>query len=419
MPGKRAAGEGTLFQRRMGKYTYWVTRVRLPDGSLSRQITGKTQSEVISKRDALLRQAARTGRTPRSPRGGETTGEFLARWIEGQKPPILRASTWRSYETKVRLYMLPHIGSIPLTKLTPDHIQALQASLLRLPLEARVPSAKGARTVLSPTTVRDVRMILSRALDRAVLEHKLDANPATATLVDRPRTAVIEQRALDPGQALLFLETLRGHRLEALYAVALALGLRKGEALGLSWRDVDLEAGLVHVRRSLSDAGGLHLDDVKTRKSRRTLPLPAFLVPILRRHHGRQAAERERAANLWSGAHDLVFTTQFGTPIGPRNASRDLAAILARTALPRVTFHELRHSCGSLLLALGVDIKVIQEILGHSSIGVTGDVYAHVQLGLKRQAAEAMHGLLGEGAEPAGDRLVLTQRRSPRRAGVG
>ena len=96
MPGKRAAGEGTLFQRRMGKYTYWVTRVRLPDGSLSRQITGKTQSEVISKRDALLRQAARTGRTPRSARGGETTGEFLARWIEGQKPPILRASTWRS-----------------------------------------------------------------------------------------------------------------------------------------------------------------------------------------------------------------------------------------------------------------------------------------------------------------------------------
>ena len=91
----------------------------------------------------------------------------------------------------------------------------------------------------------------------------------------------------------------------------------------------------------------------------------------------------------------------------------------ARTTLPRVTFHELRHSCGSLLLALGVDIKVIQEILGHSSIGVTGDVYAHVQLGLKRQAAEAMHGLLGEGAGPAGDGLVLTQRRSPQRTGVG
>jgi len=420
MPGKRAAGEGTLFQRRVGKYTYWVTRVRLPDGSLSRQITGKTQSDVIAKRDALLRQAARTGRAPRAVRGGETTGDFLARWLEGQRPPVLRASTWRSYETKVRLYMLPHIGKIPLAKLTSDHIQALQASLLRTPLEARVPTATEARTVLSPTTVRDVRMILSRALDRAVLERKVDANPATAALVDRPQAAVVEQRALDPEQALLFLEALRGHRLEALYAVALALGLRKGEALGLGWRDVDLDAGLVHIRRSLSDAaGGLHLDDVKTRKSRRTLPLPAFLVPILRRHRRRQAAERDRAVNLWSGAHDLVFTTQFGTPIGPRNASRDLAAILSRTALPRVTFHELRHSCGSLLLALGVDIKVIQEILGHSSIGVTGDVYAHVQLGLKRQAAEAMHGLLGNGADNGDDEILLTQRRSPRRAGAG
>jgi integrase len=416
MPGKRAGGEGTLFQRRIGKYAYWVTRVRLPDGSLSRQITGKSQSDVIAKRDALLRQVVRTGRVPRSPRGSETTGEFLTRWIEGQKPPVLRASTWRSYETKVRLYVLPHIGKVQLARLTSDHIQALQAILLRRPLEARVPRAKGARKVLSPTTVRDVRMILSRALDRAVLERKLNANPATAALVDRPQTAVMEQRALDPEQALLFLETLRGHRLEALYAVALALGLRKGEALGLGWRDLDLDVGLVRIRRSLSDAGGMHLDEVKTRKSRRTLPLPAFLVLILKRHRIRQEVERERAVNLWLGADNLVFTTQFGTPISPRNASRDLAAILARTTLPRVTFHELRHSCGSLLLALGVDIKVIQEILGHSSISVTGDVYTHVQLGLKRQAAEAMHGLLGSSIEEADERMSLTPRRARRRA---
>lgn len=267
----------------------------------------------------------------------------------------------------------------------PQHIQTLQNDLLKTP---RLPKNRVGAGHLSPATVLDTRRVLSRALGQAVKWGMIARNPVQ--LVDPPGVQRPEMQPLDQEQARTLLEALRGNRLEALYAVALALGLRKGEALGLKWGDVDLVEGTITVRRAVYRAGGkLQLMDVKTKKSRRTVALPLVATRALQLHRKRQDTERDTAANLW---HDdgLVFTTAFGTPLEPRNINRHFAGVLKAAGLPHQRFHDLRHACASLLLAQGLDLKVVQEVLGHSSITITADLYAHVLMGLKRKAASSM-----------------------------
>ena len=171
---------------------------------------------------------------------------------------------------------------------------------------------------------------------------------------------------------------VRGERLEALYAVALAAGLRQGEALGLHWSDVDLETGTLTVRQTLQRvAGKLELGEAKTDRSPRTLHLPGFAVEALRCHKIRQLEERLQAGPMWQD-RGLVFTTHTGGPIAKENFRRTWARLLKRAALPAIRFHDLRHSCASLLRAQGADARLIMEILGHSQISTTLDVYTHL-----------------------------------------
>jgi len=216
-----------------------------------------------------------------------------------------------------------------------------------------------------------------------------------ADLVDGPRVEGYEIQPFTLGEARVFLDAVRGDRLEALYSVALTMGLRQGEALGLRWEDVDLETGTLHVRHQLQRvAGQLRQVPVKTARSRRTLAIAPSIVGSLREHHRRQVEDRLLAGSRWRET-GYVFTTSIGTPLEARNVVRSFKAILAWAGLPDIRFHDLRHSCATLLLVRGVSPRVVMEILGHSQISLTMNTYSHVVPELARDAAVKLDLLLG------------------------
>jgi integrase len=243
-------------------------------------------------------------------------------------------------------------------------------------------------TGLAPSTVRTIYTVLRGALDVAVRDGLLRRNPAAA--VKRPTVDRTDAAYLTIEHAQLLLEVMRGDRLEPLFRLMLATGLRRGEALGLHWRDVDLDAGMLRVRWTLTRTSqGLQLGEPKTDRSRRTVPLPRSAVETLKTHRARQEDERRTAADTWR-EHGLVFTTEIGTPLEPRNVLRRFEVLAERAGLKGVHLHTLRHSAASFLLAAGTHTKVVQEHLGYSSYAITADIYSHVGPTLKREAADRL-----------------------------
>jgi integrase len=239
-----------------------------------------------------------------------------------------------------------------------------------------------------------VRDVLRNALNQALRWGLVARN--VATLVDPPAVAPTETTPFSPLQARRFVDAIRGDRLEALYQIALTLGLRQGEVLGLRWEDVDLERRTLRIAVALQSVGGtLQLVTPKTSRSRRTLPLPAAVVAALHVHRAHQLEERLVAGSAWQ-EHGLVFTTQGGTPIHPRNLVRSFHRLLKQSGLPPMRFHDLRHSCLSLLAAQGVPARVAMDIAGHSDIRLTQNSYTHVFDEGKRQAAQAMDVLFSD-----------------------
>jgi integrase len=385
MPKRRAHGEGALFRRNKGtSRESWVARIYFEDGS-RKEAYAQTQSEARQKLEELKR-GAELGLALRTPR--QTVGQFLADWMENVAKPKLRPRTFAAYRTIVKNYLVPHLGYVQLTKLTPQHIQAFQNELVARSLR------RGGGTISSGTVV-NARRVLGRALEQATRWGLIARNPVR--LVDGPHLVRREIQPLDTDQARRLLAAVRGDRLEALFTVALALGLRRREAMGLKWEDIDFTTSTLYVQRSLQRGdNGLELVDVKTKKSRRAVPLPLVAIRALQQHRQRQESERSVAimANLWRDT-GLVFTNHSGGPLDPEGASKSFQRVLQREGLPHQRFHDLRHACASLLLAQGLDLKVIQEILGHSTITITADLYAHVMMGAKRQAAAQMDAMLG------------------------
>ncbi len=372
MAGKRGDGEGTLRHRTdkdlwEGMYSY-----RDELGKLKRRsVYGKTQREASEKLRAALRTIDQ-GETPITER--QTVEQFLDRWLVDVARPKLRPSTYASYGQKVRLYIVPAIGRHQLTKLTAQHVQAMMNGM----------AGRG----LSPRSVQYTRTVLRIALNQAVKWGVIGKD--VAALTDSPRVARPEMQALTPTQARGFLDAVRGDRLEALYSVALALGLRQGEALGLRWKDIDLDGGVLNVRSSLQwlAGEGPQLVEPKTRQSRRSLPLTPILVGQLRAHRTRQRAERLASGERWQGEEwGLVFANTLGGPLSKFTLHGQFKKHLTRAGLPDIRFHDLRHSCASLLMAQGVHPRVVMEILGHSTIALTMNTYSHVLPQAQRDAA--------------------------------
>ena len=206
-----------------------------------------------------------------------------------------------------------------------------------------------------------------------------------------PRITREEIDPLTEEQAKLLLETVRSDRLEALYVLALNTGMRQGELLALKWDDVDLGRGILRVRRTLTQAGGAFvLGEPKTKNSRRTIRLTSGAVEALRAHLSRQLREMEEMGSLYQPG-GLVFASEIGTIINPSNLrNRSFKPLLGRAGLPPCRFHDLRHTCATLLLGRNVNAKVVSEMLGHSSISITLDVYSHLLPDMQEKAAEAL-----------------------------
>ena len=283
-----------------------------------------------------------------------------------------------TYQGHVRLHIKPTLGHIRLAKLMPPLVRAFLNDMLR----------EG----FSPRTVQYSHAVLRRALGQAVKDGLVARN--VAKLVDPPKVERPEVEPLTPKQARVFLKAMEGDRLEALYSVAVAVGLRRGEALGLRWEDVDLEKGNIRVRASLQRVDKkLRLVELKTKRSRRSVALPSVAVAALRRHRIQQMEERLLAGSRWQDT-GMVFTSTIGTLLEPRGVLRKFQSALERAGLPRKRFHDLRHTCASLLLVQGVHPRVVMQILGHSQIAVTMDTYSHVVDELRRDAANQMDSLL-------------------------
>jgi integrase len=303
----------------------------------------------------------------------------MAAWLEDWTTKALPASDRKQatidlYATIARSHLVPKPGSLPLDRLRPSDVEALVLAKRRAGISA--------------SSVRTIYTVLRAALDVAVRDGLIQRNPAA--LVKRPAVERKDAGYLSAQQAEALLEAIRGDHLEALYRVMLATGLRRGEALALHWRDVDLDAAVVRVRWTLSrTSAGLELGEPKTEESRRTVPLPVPAVETLRAHRKRQAAEQLAAGSLWQ-ASGLVFTSEIGTPLEPRNVLRRFEALAERASLRGVHLHTLRHSAASFLLAAGTHTKVVQEHLGHSSYAITADIYSHVAPVQQREAADKL-----------------------------
>jgi integrase len=245
---------------------------------------------------------------------------------------------------------------------------------------------------LASSYIRYTKAVLSRALNDAVRENLIARNVAMLAVV--PRTPKREMKVWDQAQTRQFLESIQGDRLEVLFTVALSLGLRRGELLGLSWRDVDLEKGTLLVRASLTRIEhGAELGEPKTKGSRRTIHLPRTLVSILKRHRAKQKANELRAGGDWKNT-GMVFTTFVGGPMTPNNLLRDLTRLAKKAGVPRIRVHDLRHTAATLMLKSGTPVKVVSETLGHASVRVTLDLYAHVLDEQRAEVAERMDDLL-------------------------
>ena len=248
---------------------------------------------------------------------------------------------------------------------------------------------------LSPRSVGYLRAVLRQALGQAERWGMVTRN--VARLADPPRIPRHEVRPFSPEEARRFLDAIRGDRLEALYLVALGVGLRQGEILGLAWSDVDLEASTLTVRHALQRVDRvLVLVEPKSATSRRIIALPALVRDALRAHRTRQRTERLLAGSRWhDDPRDVVFRTTVGTPMDGIAVTRRFQAVLRQAGLPRQRFHDLRHACASLLLAQGVAPRVVMETLGHSQISLTLNTYSHVIPALGRAAADQMDAVLG------------------------
>jgi integrase len=376
---RRGHGEGGIYQRESDGQ--WCASVDLGfiNGKRKRKVIyGKTRKEVADKLKALHRdQAAGVNIAPAQ----QTVKAFLENWLEQTVKRFNRPRTYDKYAADVRHHIIPSIGQHQIAKLSPDHVQLMLNTLTSKDLSAN--------------TVRNVRAVLRKALNQAMRRGYVARN--VATLVELPRPGAFTIAPLDQEQARRLLNAVAGHRLEALYRVALSLGLRRGEVCGLRWQDVDFNAATITVNGSLQRYGGkLHWTAPKTAGSVRTLAVPPVLLRVLREHQTRQDEEKQLLADDWLES-GLVFVSQRGTPLEPGNVVRHFKTVLRKAGLPEATrFHDLRHSCATLLIAQGVHLSVIKDILGHTQISTTADIYGHVLPELQREATAKLDVLLSD-----------------------
>ena len=401
---RRANGEGSIWLRKDGRYGY-AAYVPSTAGT-SKRVQGYARSyeDARKKLTELIRRADQG--TPVASVNW-TVADYLTYWLRQVVREDRRPKTYQGYESVVRLHLIPGLGRKRLDKLTAQDVRTFitrtrqECQCCKHGWDAQreeprccaLPSSVCCQSRLSARMVQWIHAVLRNALESAAREEIIARNVAKLVRVPAPRYKI--NRGLTAQQAKATLRAAERHRLHALYVLALFLGLRRGELLGLRWQDVDLDRAKLEVVQTLQRVGGsLRLVPPKTDDSARTVPLPPVCVDALHEHRKRQFAERSEAWPDWED-HVLVFPSRRGTPIEPDNLRRSWSEIRERAGLGPTRFHDLRHTCVTLLLDLGTPPHVVQEIVGHSAIEVTMTIYAHVSLDEKRKALRKLGETLG------------------------
>ena len=336
---------------------------------------GKTRGEVAGKLNAAINDK---NKGLPSLDDKKTLEQFLRDWIKDVAKPRVRPRTFESYSCFIDYHIIPALGKSVLTKLTPQHVQQL--------LNEKSESG------LAAETVRHIHSTLRCALNDAVRWGLVHRN--VASLASPPKLEKRELHVFTIEQTNNLLEAVSNERLEIVFWIAIYLGLRRGEILALRWQDINFDSQTMHVCGTLQRvARSLQLTETKTESSRRTLPIPDVLLAKIKTHRSNQLQDRLKAGSSWQ-EKDLVFTTKYGTPVEPRNLVRRFHEILKAAKLPKIRFHDLRHSCATLLLTKGVSMRTLMDVLGHSKISQTMDTYAHVLPETKREAINLMDTIL-------------------------
>ncbi len=378
MTNRRANGEGSVYKTKDGK---WVASIDLGwvDGKRKRRtFQTRTQSEALSKLKEF-----QPGKIQGRQLASEllTVGQYLDRWLEERVPGTVSIRTEEIYERVVRLYLTKHLGKIRLNRLSPADVSSMMTAL----------GSQG----LSPSTKRMARATLRRALRMAEQDGLVTKN--VAAIAEGPKMDHKEGRTLNQEEAQLFLTACKSHRLGTAYALALSLGLRRGEIIGLKWTDIEQnkDSVLLSIRRQIvRDNAGVRLSELKTRGSRRVLHLSPPLVQLLEAHRLSQEEEARLRGDAWHNELNLIFTSTTGTPLDPGNFGRCVSKIAEKAGIGHWSIHELRHSCASLMFSTGVPLESVSDQLGHASTGITKSIYVHLLPGSGAKAAKAMENLL-------------------------
>ena len=388
MAKKRGNNEGSITRRKNGLWMAQVTIGRDPETGKLKRATfyGKTRQEVADKLTKALRERQQgTFVAPHK----LNLGEWLDTWLWEYKKPKLRPTTFDSYEMLIRCHLKPALGHVPLRDLRPEHLQHFYNAELQQGASAR--------------TVRYCHTLLHGALAHAE-KHQLVARNVSK-LTERPRAVRKEMHTFTLDQLTeKLLPAIAKDRLFAAIFLAFGTGLRRGELLGLRWKDVDVKTGTLQVKQTLVRVTNHHVpkgegrtllifQEPKTSPSRRTIPIPEECLVALKQHKARQAEEKLLLGQAYQD-HGLVFCQASGKPIDPRNFLRSFDRIIEQAGLPPSRIHDARHTFATLMLELGESPKTVQTMLGHSRVAITLDIYSHVSLELEKKAAAKLNAAL-------------------------
>ncbi len=378
MAKRRANGEGNIRKRKDGRWEGRYTAGTSPETGkqIFKNVLGKTQAEVKEK---LKKALADSQRLDLAKQGKYTVGTWMEIWFENVVKIKVRPSSHQTYKGYIDNHIKPSIGKIPLEKLTPMELQKFYRKLLTKGRVERIES-KDQPKGLSAKTVRNINQVISSAMDFAIAQRIISENPCKAVAL--PKIEHKEMQTIPAEQLQAFLTEAKATGVYEMYYIELATGLRRGELLGLKWEDTDMQQGIIRVRRQVARIDGKIVEaPLKTKNSYRTVTISPQAIEVLK--------QQKAKAN-----DQYVFPSPNGGPISPDSVNNMLKRVLKRAGIPKVRFHDLRHTFATLALQNGVDIKTVSGMLGHFSAGFTLDTYAHVTTSAQKEAAETIGNIL-------------------------
>lgn len=380
MAKRRANGEGNIRKRKDGRWEGRYTAGHNPTTgkAIYKNVLGKTQAEV---KERLKKAIEETKGLDIAKAESYTVGQWMDVWYEYYAKIKVRASSHKTYEGYIKNHIKPNIGNLPLTKLTTLDLQMMYQKLLTGGRVDRLESQNQPKG-LSAKTVRNLNQIISSAMKLAIEQKLIAHNPADGCAL--PRVEHREMKTLPVEQLAAFLNEAKKTGTYEMYYLDLATGMRRGELLGLKWEDIDFDHGVIHIRRQVARLNNTVQEaPLKTKNSYRNISIGADAVELLK-----QKKEKDNGKSIY------VFPSPTGGPLAPDSVLHMLHRVLERAGLPKIRFHDLRHTFATLALQNGVDIKTVSGMLGHFSAGFTLDTYAHVTTAAQREAAGIMNGVL-------------------------